>query len=549
MTMHNRLIDFATSEVPGAIVLRGRWGVGKTHFWKTAIVPQIVEAKKLYGYVSLFGINSLQELKLAVAASLNTAPSVAKSSWLRSLFRRDNLRHVPEVASAISIPGVDLAALLSGAAFLAVRERTICFDDLERRGDGLSLRDVMGLMTFLVEQRKCRIVAILNDGAIADDDWEKHREKVFNGEVSFSRTTEEVIEIGLADVSSERWSHSMRRSLIALRIDNIRTVAKCVTALKYCQETLGPNASADVLSRIAEVVPLCVWCAYARGDGAPPLDFLIKFSTVGFMDMDAAEETEVEKRWLNVLREIPIDFGHELDIAIAEAVRNGYPSKEDLLDAARSFGQRSERDKEHQAYKAFWPKYRDTMKDNASEIVTTLKKVWPPVSRFESANNLDGIVRVLRLVEEDDLASAFIHAWISERSDDRVHEMDTDAVNEFFPIRDEEFITRLAEVSKSDSIATLSDILNFPNETHRLDNSIAAAIAQATPQQIVDFWDKNDGKRMNLAIRSVLRWRGILDEPHRTAYENVASAARLMAMRSPLNRDRVERVLEFSVTS
>ena len=39
----------------------------------------------------------------------------------------------------------------------------ICMDDLERRGKNLSPKDVMGLISHLKEQKKCKVVLILND--------------------------------------------------------------------------------------------------------------------------------------------------------------------------------------------------------------------------------------------------------------------------------------------------------------------------------------------------------------------------------------------------
>src|SRR5690349_6724256 len=64
---------FLQSKEPEVIAISGDWGVGKTYTWNAGLAE--VRAKKSYGlgrysYVSLFGIGSLESLKLAVFENL-----------------------------------------------------------------------------------------------------------------------------------------------------------------------------------------------------------------------------------------------------------------------------------------------------------------------------------------------------------------------------------------------------------------------------------------------------------------------------------------------
>ena len=60
---------FLEDDKPGVIAIRGRWGVGKTYAWDEAI-RAAVERKTIkydcYSSVSLFGIEFLNQLKLAI---------------------------------------------------------------------------------------------------------------------------------------------------------------------------------------------------------------------------------------------------------------------------------------------------------------------------------------------------------------------------------------------------------------------------------------------------------------------------------------------------
>lgn len=56
--------------------------------------------------------------------------------------------------TAVKFFSRETAFLLS---FMTVREQVICIDDLERRGKNLDVVDVLGLISFLCEQRKCKV--------------------------------------------------------------------------------------------------------------------------------------------------------------------------------------------------------------------------------------------------------------------------------------------------------------------------------------------------------------------------------------------------------
>jgi hypothetical protein len=66
---------FLAHQEPEVLCIRGKWGVGKTYTWaKELETAQRTNAVKLprYSYVSLFGVNSLEELKFAVFENVIT---------------------------------------------------------------------------------------------------------------------------------------------------------------------------------------------------------------------------------------------------------------------------------------------------------------------------------------------------------------------------------------------------------------------------------------------------------------------------------------------
>ncbi len=71
-----REIDrFLSSSEPEVLCISGEWGIGKTYTWQVSVDAAIKEGLfkfARYSYVSLFGINTLDALKLAIAEGSET---------------------------------------------------------------------------------------------------------------------------------------------------------------------------------------------------------------------------------------------------------------------------------------------------------------------------------------------------------------------------------------------------------------------------------------------------------------------------------------------
>ena len=63
------IAKFLETDVPEVICITGKWGVGKTYAWKT-FLRELSGEKTIklpyYSYVSLFGINSIDEIRQTI---------------------------------------------------------------------------------------------------------------------------------------------------------------------------------------------------------------------------------------------------------------------------------------------------------------------------------------------------------------------------------------------------------------------------------------------------------------------------------------------------
>ena len=100
----------------------------------------------------------------------------------------------------------------------------ICIDDLERKGSGLEIKDVLGLVSLLKEQKKCKVVLLLNDGEEGLEDYSKYREKVIDIELKFAPSPEECSSIAYSD--DKAIIPKLKELVTNLGIRNIRILKK-----------------------------------------------------------------------------------------------------------------------------------------------------------------------------------------------------------------------------------------------------------------------------------------------------------------------------------
>ncbi|WP_201511157.1 P-loop NTPase fold protein [Psychrobacter alimentarius] len=198
-----KLLETIRNNIPLALVLSGEWGVGKTRLWeefyednKNNFINQkkknfenIEEdfiAKK-YAYISLFGLDSLDSLKLAIAMEVQT--SAIDNSALNvdvSKYAKKFLGFIGGGSTSGSNGdmrfGMNISnKLVTNIIMSHLKNTLVCLDDIERKSDSLPMSEVMGLVNYLKNERKCQVVVILHDEESEDRNYfDKHKEKVFD---------------------------------------------------------------------------------------------------------------------------------------------------------------------------------------------------------------------------------------------------------------------------------------------------------------------------------------------------------------------------------
>ena len=170
------------------IMLSGKWGSGKTFFWKKVIATdefkkELSDKNSAYSYVSLYGKSSIEEIENDIFAQIyfsaiggdnlvtKTFSTFTKYSKrcgnLFSSFDFSKLAEGLEGEQKDNKERVALERLKNGAI--------ICFDDFERKSKDIDLNDLFGFIANLTMEFDCKVVIILND-----DVFEGEEKKIFS---------------------------------------------------------------------------------------------------------------------------------------------------------------------------------------------------------------------------------------------------------------------------------------------------------------------------------------------------------------------------------
>lgn len=179
--MLNGIRNYLSMESTGALMVSGEWGCGKTYHIEKVIIPTLRQEGWYPVKVSLFGIESVNEIPLRIADNYKqvesdkgerTEKEKNKSrlcGWGKKMVRKV-VAKVAQFASSISWLEryVDVKTLVgnnSGLLYklIPTENTVIILDDIERVIDTIDVHTLLGVINNLVEQRGYKVIVIANN--------------------------------------------------------------------------------------------------------------------------------------------------------------------------------------------------------------------------------------------------------------------------------------------------------------------------------------------------------------------------------------------------
>ncbi|HCF2939841.1 TPA: hypothetical protein NIB45_004315, partial [Pseudomonas aeruginosa] len=326
---------------------------------------------------------------------------------------------VKVTAEAASIPFVKgLGGVVDAVSFASVSDSLICIDDYERKSPGLSGREILGLISHLVEKKNCSVILILNQGQIAGDaaEYLQFSEKVFDYEVEFSPTAEEAANIVFN--YDDGYERKIIENSLILGISNIRLLKK----IKYFSGALKsvleeyPDA---VSNQVINTLTLAVWSIYSSDPDKISISAIREFGGGGFerffeeaMEGEDSEVISPKNKSSNLLRKYGFLSCDELDDAVISLVEKGYLDEVGLRGLAEKAAENVRHSEDIQLLQETWGVYRCSFRNNEEELVAGFERAIAACLNKMSVMDLDSICSIYRGLRRVDRLEQVVNSYL-----------------------------------------------------------------------------------------------------------------------------------------
>lgn len=543
---------FLASAEPEVICIKGKWGVGKTYSWKKYLSDARVKPNGIaltsYSYVSLFGLNSLEDLRDAIfdntvsGKRIGDAPDDETFSQLvktGSSFARRAKPFIELFGNAFGRKGV--ADQFRRSMFSTVREQIVCLDDLERAGVHLNVRDVLGLTAYLKDERKCKVVLLLND-AMHDKrgEWDLHFEKVVDTTLMFDLSSKDAVEIALTD--ENRASALIKPYAIKLKITNIRVIKKIERlALRLVELLDGLNEA--TIDRAVCTLVLASWSVQQPSE-APNLEFLRHYSKYA-LNSDEKDTFLSASENQRKIEDYPFSYANDLDRVIMDGVAAGYFS-ETLRNIADEMQRLNEDTQEPIEFNRVWDElYHGSLATDDDAFLDALYESAASEAAHISLININSAISMLsqfgREQQADELSSSYI-SQVTKMGVDLLNAR-SEAIEHFSPLAPklQSAIDRARAlfVEKRNPL----DVVNAIAETGQWDKVDLDLLNKTSVDQFELILEELKGPNLRKAIRILRRSWGSDGSEFSEIWQSVDAALQRIAAKSPIRAHKVSRYL------
>lgn len=534
--IQQHILEFLSSSEPEVLAISGAWGVGKTFAWNQELV-KCRDDKALgfnkYSYISLFGVNSLEVMKATLFENLIDSTLIGSDPSLESL--KDNTVSMSKSLGQKSLKQIknlpflkNASSVLDAMSYMYVSNSLICIDDLERKGNALNSKDILGIVTQLKEQKKCKVVLLLNEASISDSsDYKEFKEKVIDKEITFNPTPSECIDLIIPN--DFELIETVREYAETLSLTNMRVISKAYSLMSKCLKHCD-GIEPEIFRQICHTITLFTSSYYCSSCNKriPPIDFLKANSFIRL----SSEETDDHKRWRGLLVAYQFTYVDDLDKALFQIVESGFIDIESFKATVKQTNKKLIESIQNNAYREIWKEFYNSFCEE-TDFVKRFMKITKNAMSSISAANLSSSVQLLRELGERTKASELIEVFVSnnlelgrlnylDKYDDFDHEIDDELIDSV-----------TTALNNSPSLEPTREFLIRVCKSYDTSEEDKARMSQITESDFYDFFKEESGEP----------WRKLLKQSSgEHAEANAKSALKKIAQESKLNEIRLKRL-------
>lgn len=362
------LDEFFAQDDKKILMIKGKWGVGKTYYWKEFVASKTKKKQlkeNIYSYVSLFGAKDLNSVREQI---FENGTRLKDDNTIKNSFKN----HAGTLTSLIKLlPGAsEYDKVISKIAYAAINNYLICFDDLERKLESLTISEILGLASILKEEKNCRIVFILNEDELKEKDiadLNTYRERVVDVELIFNPTLIDNFNL-VFDSNNQNYDFLLDK-VKALDLRNIRILLKIKWNIDYVKKAMT-EIDLSLQELVFSDIILISYAHYNSGFNIS-IEFL---KTRNPMHMvlrshdDVDDITKEKDAFLTTYGYYYADF----DEYLIEFIRNGILNRKEFLKLLLPLNDKEKASKISDRLRAIYRLYNGSFKASESEFINSL---------------------------------------------------------------------------------------------------------------------------------------------------------------------------------
>lgn len=234
------------------VLFNGPWGVGKTKH----ILDSIEDNENII-YTSLFGKNNIQSFYEEVYYQL-VSSNTAKVK--RVLEQMEEIKF-SKLGFSVSVPLMSEILTRIQKELSEKKDITIIIDDLERRSEGLNIKEIFGFIDFITRNEKIKVVLVASVKNLIENDietFEDYAEKAIDRIYKITSYSNDAPRIIMGD----RIWNSIEPLYTAQEITNLRSLkkTKCFIeeVIKQIPEVFNEKISKEDIYKICAAVIIFV---------------------------------------------------------------------------------------------------------------------------------------------------------------------------------------------------------------------------------------------------------------------------------------------------
>ncbi len=170
-------LDNEFSDIYKCVLIKGEWGIGKTYFLRKKYL-----CDKKHIYISLFGLNSIEEVKIEIYSKLNRVLNFIINGVNRI---KGSSINIP--IGSISIPYLENDIEKAIEKKCKKEKFIIVIDDLERKSSNIKMEAILGIIESISNIKNSLIIVVANENKITEKEKsiylnfsEKVIQKIYN---------------------------------------------------------------------------------------------------------------------------------------------------------------------------------------------------------------------------------------------------------------------------------------------------------------------------------------------------------------------------------